>query len=119
MVSGMGAKPGTEIPVPEVDFRATVIDDQDISTRCTNVSWEGETFFRAMRGKGIVTISFEKVNKAARVAETGKGKIDFQITLRDGQVVAVTFDAEARFFGTTGFGTYRISAKNIKEIIFE
>jgi hypothetical protein len=119
LLSGMGMRPGMEVPEPEIDFRATAIDDQDISTKCTKVSWEGETFFRATRGKAIITIAFEKVKKVARVGEVKDDEADFQITLRDGHVVAVTFDSEQRFFGTTEFGTYRIPAKYLKEIVFE
>jgi hypothetical protein len=118
-VMGMGGKPGTEIPVPDIDFSATVADDQDITTRCTKVSWEGETYFKAMRGKGVITISFEKVKKVVRVGSAGEGKTDFQVTLRDGQVVAVSLYSDERFFGTTSFGSYRITARNIKEIVFE
>ena len=119
LLSGLGARPGMEVPVPDIDFRATVIDDQDIATKCEKVSWEGRTFFKGQRGKAIITIAFEKVAKAVRVGEVRDGKTDFQITLRDGHVVAVTFDADERFLGTTEFGTYRIPAKYIKEIVFE
>lgn len=119
LLLGMGGKPGTQIPVPELEFNATVIDDLDISTNCTKVSWEGETFFKATRGKGTVTISFERVSKVTRVGEAKDGKMDFQVTLRDGQTVAVTLNSEERFFGTTSFGTYRILARHIKEIVFE
>ncbi len=118
-LTAMGTRPGTEVPVPEVNFKATVIDDQDISTKCENVSWEGRTYFTGMRGKGVVTIPFEKVKKITVVGERGDGRVDFQVMLRNGDIVAVTFDDEERFFGTTDFGTYRILAKNIKEIIFE
>ena len=117
--SGMAGTPATDVPVPAVNFRATVIDDQDIATKCANVSWEGKTFFRAERGRGVITIPFEKVKKVTRVADAGGGGVDAQVVLKSGETVAVTFDGEARFFGQTTFGTYRISAKNIKEIFFE
>ncbi len=119
VLSAMAPRPGTEVPVPEVNFKATVVDDQDISTKCENVSWEGRTYFTGTRGKGIVTIPFEKVKKVTVVGRRGDGRVDFQVMLRSGDIVAVTFDEEARLFGTTDFGTYRILAKNIKEIVFE
>ncbi len=119
LFTGMGGRPGVEVPIPEVDFHATIIDDQDIATKCTNISWDGETFFTGMRGKGRVTIPFERVKKVVSVGEGYGGKKDFQIILKDGEMVAVTFDSDARLTGTTTFGTYRIFAKNIKEIIFE
>ena len=116
---GMGRGPGPEVPTPDIDFRATVTDDQDISTKVNHASWEGDTYFSGLRGKGTVTISFEKIKKVSSTGSYSETKKDFQITLMNGDVVAVSLDEDARFMGTTGFGTYRIPAKNIKEIVFE
>ncbi len=119
LLVGMGQAPGPEVPIPEINFRATVRDDQDITTKVSNASWGGNIYFRGMRGKGTVTISFEKVKKVAAVG-TGMGDmIDFQITLKNGDVVAVSFDNEDTFIGATNFGSYRIVAKNIKDITFD
>jgi hypothetical protein len=118
-LAGMAKAPGPDVPSPDIDFRATVRDDQEISTKVAKATWDGNTYFTGSRGKGAVTISFEKVKKAASMGSAGPNKTDFQITLRTGDVFAVTFDNDARFMGATSFGTYRILAKNIKEIVFE
>lgn len=117
--SGMGKTPESEIPKPDINFAATVIDDQAISTKCSFVSWEGHLFFAGTRGKGFISIPFEKVKRVVFVGEASDGKKDSQVTLRSGEVVAVIFEEESRFYGQTTFGTYKIAAKNIKEIIFE
>ena len=117
--AGMGKALESEIPKPEIDFAATVVDDQGISTKCRFANWEGQLFFTGTRGKGTVSIPFEKVKKVVFIGESISGKKDAQVTLRSGEVVAGTFDDESRFYGTTTFGTYKITAKNIKEIIFE
>jgi len=116
---GMGKSTESEIPKPAIDFATTVVDDQGISTKCSFSNWEGQLFFIGTRGKGSVSIAFEKVKKVVFIGESSGGKKDAQVTLRSGEVVAVTFDDDSRFYGTTTFGTYKISAKNIKEIIFE
>jgi hypothetical protein len=119
MLVGMGSGPGAEVPTVEIDFKATVLDDQDISTKMHQASWEGNIFFTGLRGKGVVTISFAKVRKVVSVGlSTGTMK-DFQVTLKNGDVVAVSFDVDSRFQGVTDFGTYRVIARNIKEITFE
>lgn len=119
MLVGMGSGPGAEVPSVEIDFKATIIDDQDISTKMQQASWEGNIFFTGLRGKGVVTISFAKVRKVVSVGlSTGTMK-DFQVTLKNGDVVAVSFDVDSRFQGVTDFGTYRVIARNIKEITFE
>lgn len=119
MLVGMGKAPGPEIPIPEIDFKATVRDDQDIATKVNHASWEGNIFFSGLRGKGTVTISFEKVKKVTSMGSGNGNKSDFQIALKSGDVVAVTFENDAKFMGSTNFGTYRVLAKNIKEITFE
>jgi hypothetical protein len=119
LLVGMGKAPGPDVPMPEIDFRATVRDDQDIATKVAHASWEGNTYFTGTRGKGTVTISFERVKKVTSMGTGQNNKSDFQITLKNGEVVAVTFDNDAKFLGTTSFGTYRLVAKNIREIIFE
>ncbi len=118
-LTGMGQPPQSEIPKPEMKFNATVIDDQGISTRLQEVSWEGKVYLMGTRGKGIVTIPFEKIRKVVFIGEAKSSKKDAQITLKNSEVVAVTFDDENRFYGMTSFGNYRILARNIKEIIFE
>ncbi len=119
MLVGMGKAPGPEVPIPDINFKATVRDDQDITTKVSNTTWAGSTYFSGLRGKGTVTISFEKVKKVTAVGTGAGNRSDFQITLKNGDVVAVSFDNDDSFLGTTNFGTYRILAKNIKEITFE
>ena len=69
LLAAMGGTPDSEVPVPKVDFRITITDDQDIVTKCSNASWEGETFFKAERGKGVVTVPFEKIKKIVSLTD--------------------------------------------------
>jgi hypothetical protein len=119
LLTGMSKPPGPEVPVPEIDFKATVRDDQDITTKISRASWNGEIFFTGSRGKGSITISFEKVKKVTATGSGGENKTDFQVTLKSGDVVAVSFNNDDKLLGTTNFGTYRILAKNLKEVVFE
>ncbi|MFQ5328421.1 MAG: hypothetical protein ACE5D4_00335 [Thermodesulfobacteriota bacterium] len=119
LLTGMSQPPQGRIPTPEIDFAATFIDDQDISTKCREVSWEGKTFLTGMRGKGSVAIPFEKVKRVLFIGDVREGRRDAQVTLRDGEVVAVTFDSESRVYGMTSYGSYQITVKNLKEILFE
>lgn len=118
-VTGMAQRPSHEVPVPDRNFVVSVTDDQGITTRCTLVTWDSALYLLGTRGKGIVTIPFEKVSKAVFAGERAKDRIDFQITLKNAEVVAVSLDAESLLQGTTDFGSYRIKARNIKEIRFE
>ncbi len=118
LLTAMGGLPAREMPVPELDFRVTIIDNYDVSTKCTNASFEGDTFFEGKRGSGIVTIPFEKISKAKLISKANENEVSFQITLKSGDVIAIKVDADARLFGKTSFGTFKIFAKNIKEVVF-
>lgn len=115
----MGKGPGPDVPVPEVSYNATVRDDQDITTKIVNASWEGNIFFIGSRGKGTVTVTFEKIKKVVATGSGTNNKSDFQVTMKSGDVVAISLENDQRFMGTTTYGTYRILAKNIKEITFD
>ena len=116
---GMGKGPSPDVPVPEVSHNATVRDDQDITTKVIGASWEGNIFFIGSRGKGTVTVAFEKIKKVVATGSGTNNKSDFQVTMKSGDVVAISLDNDQRFMGTTNYGTYRILAKNIKEITFD
>ena len=119
-LAAMAKAPGTEVPTPAIDFKATVRDDQDVQTKVHHASLDGNTFFTGTRGKGIVTIAFEKVKKVIIVPSSNDGRnSDFTVTLKTGEAVTISINNDTRFFGSTSFGTYRIAAKNIKEIVFE
>ncbi|MFQ5442371.1 MAG: hypothetical protein ACE5EB_06575 [Thermodesulfobacteriota bacterium] len=119
LLTGMGKAPGPEVPIPDINFNATVTDDQGISTKVTSSTWDGLTYFSGLRGKGTVTIGFEKTKKLTSTGSGNGRQKDFQITLKNGDVVAISFDEEAEFAGATSFGTYRIQARNIKEVVFK
>lgn len=118
-ITGLGAPPGQDIPKPEVEFRAIVVDDQGVETRCIGVAWEGEIFFKGTLGSAVVTIPFEKVRGIEGVGEGTGGKVSFLVTLMDDKEVLVSFDEDDSFTGTTEFGTFSIPARNIKEIAFK
>ncbi len=118
-LTGMGMGPDGEVPTPESSFSGLVTDDQGITTRCDNISWEGEVYFKGRRGRALITVPFEKVKKVVFVATSSEGMVDFRVTLETGETVAITFDEDARLFGTTSFGTYKIFARDIKEIVFD
>ncbi|MCK4739369.1 MAG: hypothetical protein KAT46_05415 [Deltaproteobacteria bacterium] len=118
-LTGMGGR-SSSLPEPDVNFHATLTDDQGVRTKCTKVSWEGATFISAKRGSAMVTIPFEKVRKFVYIIEgENHNEMEFRVTLRQGEVVAVTVDASTRLFGQTSFGNYRIPLRNVREVIFD
>lgn len=118
-LTSMSMPPDGKLPEPELNFTATITDLQNVSTKCTKVSYDGKTFLTGTRGDASIAVPFEKIRK---VVSMGMGKDDelfhFQITLKDGNVVGVAFKGESRIYGKATFGNYSLEMKHLKEITF-
>ncbi len=117
--TGLSANPLQDIPKPKISFSATVIDDQDVSTNIKNITWDGRLYFIGKRGRATVTIPFEKVKKVEFLNSAQSGYMNAKVSLREGNGVGLSFDENTTLYGATPFGTYRITVKNIKEIVFK
>jgi ribosome maturation factor RimP len=115
-MGGLGGTPSGKIPTPEKDFSATLIDKQDVVTKCKQVSRDGDVFFLGKKGRGTVTIPFEKVKTAE--FGNGKGVVTAVIKLIDGQTIEIEVDKSQRFYGNVNFGTFQIEVSDLKKIIF-
>src|SRR3972149_6110056 len=115
MLTGMGKGPGPDVPVPEIDFKATVRDDQDITTKVSNTSWEGNIFFIGTRGKGTVTVSFAKITKITATGTGSNNKNDFQVTTKNGDVVAISRENAQGSCSTSNVWTWTRRKNNTKE----
>ena len=115
---GMGSLfrgPSEKIPIPEKKFTATFIDQRDIITECTEVSLEGGTFFEGKKGKGIYTISFDKIKNI--VFYLKEGKLWGFIKLNDGKTVELVLKKDNKAYGRTIYGTFQIELSNLKKVI--
>ncbi|MDH4227229.1 MAG: hypothetical protein OEV59_05700 [Deltaproteobacteria bacterium] len=119
LLTAMSRVTDDTIPLPEMNFTGSVIDETDVSTSCTSMSFEGETFFKGFRGSGVVYVPFEKIKKVVRVGRPGKNSTEFRILLKSGETIAVSLNNDSRLYGVASFGTFKILASNIKEINFD
>jgi hypothetical protein len=115
-MGGLGGTPVNKIPTPERDFSATLIDKQDVVTKCKQVSREGDVFFLGKKGRGTVTIPFEKIKITE--FESKKGVVTAVIKLIDGQTIEIEMDKSQRFYGMANFGTFEIEVSDLKKVIF-
>lgn len=117
-MGGLGGTPANKIPTPEKDFSATIIDKQDVVTKCKQVSREGDVFFLGKKGMRMrtVTIPFKKVKIAE--FESRKGVVTAVLKLIDGQTIEIEMDKSQRFYGVANFGTFQIEVTDLKKVIF-
>ncbi|MDO9528672.1 MAG: hypothetical protein Q7J27_05880 [Syntrophales bacterium] len=114
MGSMFGESPG-KIPEPEKKFTATFIDQMDITALCTEVSIEGETILEGTHGKGVYTVSFDKIENV--IFYLKNGELTGKTILRDGSTVSLVLKKDSMAYGRTKYGTFNIKLSDLKKII--
>lgn len=118
LLMGMGSlfgRPPGKIPEPEKKFTATFIDQMDITVRCTEVSIEGETILEGTHGKGLYTVSFDKINNI--VFYLKNGDLIGTAKLKDGSNVNLVLKKDIMAYGRTKYGTFQIKLSDLKKVI--
>jgi hypothetical protein len=114
---------GSNIPLPQENFTATVADRSGQSLEARRFNWEGKVQFRAQLGNATVSLPFSKI-KSVKIAggEGDKGNVALikaAVTLRSGDTVEVLLDRGSKCYGETKFGNYEIFLKDVASIEFQ
>ena len=112
-----GTAPSNQLPLPEKNFTAKVVDREGIQTPLTQFSQEGKIFLTAKRGNGTITIPFEKISQV-QFLRTEANETQAKVTLRGQESIEVKLDSRAKFYGQAEFGTFQIDGKDLKSISF-
>ncbi len=115
MGSLSGGASSEKIPSPERKFTAIFIDQMDMMAECTEASVEGETFLEGNKGKGVYTISFDKIRNVVFCLKGGK--LSGSVELNDGGRTDLILKKDSRAYGKTKYGTFQIKLSNLKKMI--
>ena len=114
-MGSMGEPASVKMPEPDQNFRATVVDQDDISMELSKFSYDGKTYITGKRGKAELSIDFEKIRSILFVEKEGRTLA--RVTLDDHQTIELTLEQDAPCFGTSSFADVRIAASDIKKVI--
>lgn len=116
---GMFGQPAAREEVPETDKRFDVIlEDLDGTVvRVTHVSYDGELYLPVFRGKGLITIPFEKIHKIEMGQKQGSRR-QAKVTFNDGSSETFWVEENVLIIGKVPYGTYQIQAKDIRTLEF-
>ncbi len=119
LLMGMGelGSPAGKVPTPEKNFRVRVTDREGVQTSLTEFSAEGKVFLAGKRGDATVTIPFEKISQVQFEPQEGN-RLDAKVSLRGQETVTINLDKQTKFYAKTDFGTFQISAKDVKSLAF-
>lgn len=116
-MGGLGGAPEGTIPETEEDIRARVTDRQGMSTDLRRFSMDGKTFLSGSRGSATVTIPFARIDHID-FGESAGNAVPAQVQLAGGERLPLRIDRRAVFYGSTGYGSYQVRARDLRRIDF-
>lgn len=115
LAMGFGGSEGpTHIPQPDADYRVLLTDISNNQVELTLFSISGQNFVMGALGKGEAAVPFNKI-KAVEFFQKGE-TLWANLTLKDGETVAMSVKPELKATGKTDFGNYRIPLAEVKAL---
>ncbi|MEK6726859.1 MAG: hypothetical protein AABY54_09995 [Deltaproteobacteria bacterium] len=119
LLMGMGMNGGNvkhNIPVPDKNFTATIVDSQGVTTKVTQITFDGKTYLTGHKGNTTVTVPFDKISsvQVGKLAEDKKASAF--ITLKAGGTLNITVEGNLPCYGSADFGNVQVEFKDIRKV---
>ena len=120
LLLAMGGKGGGFERAPRVDknYAVTVTDLSGNAISGEKFSWEGRTHFAGNLGMASINIPFDRIQEIT-FGEKAEKKIKAVARLRDGSEARIEIDADSRCFGEAAFGSFMLTADEIRSVSFK
>ncbi len=110
---------GREEGLPARDFSATFTDADGAKLAVTRVTSGGDASLEGELGRGRLRVPFDNIARITfQPAENDRERVRAEVTLREGEPVALTLRSSTTFYGRTPAGAYQIRARDLKSVEF-
>lgn len=116
-MGSLGGHPEGTVPKTDARIQANLKDLDGITTNLNQFSMNGKTFLDALRGHGQLTIPFQQIDTIT-FSEVREKELKVDVKLKSGNVLTLAILSDARFYGSTGYGSFQIKAKDVYSIDF-
>jgi hypothetical protein len=113
-MGNMGEMGVIDIPEPEKNYAATLVDQTDVSMDLEKFSFEGQTYFIGKLGRAEISIDFDKIDSVLFILQDNHVKA--KVNLKDGKALEVLADKGKNCYGISSFANVRIEVQDIKKI---
>jgi hypothetical protein len=115
-----GGRSGSFERAPRVDknFAVIITDNSGNKIEGEKFSWEGRIHFSGYMGLAEVVVPFDRI-KDATFGEKKERKVKVTLRLKDGSETAFDMDADSRCYGEAGFGSFMLTASEIRTAAFK
>lgn len=114
---GMGSVDDSQklkLPEPDVNYEATIVDQDDVSLKLNKFSIDGRTYLMGQLGRADMSIDFNRIARMAFFIKNDDLKA--QLTLKDGSRVVLTVQKDKSCYGQSAIAEVRITLKDVKTI---
>lgn len=115
-MGNMGEGGVIDIPEPEKNYTAALVDQSDVSMDLEKFSFEGRTYFIGKLGRAEISIDFDKINSVLFILQDDHVKVKVKVNLKDGKALEIMVDKDKNCYGISSFGNVRIEVQDIKKI---
>jgi hypothetical protein len=113
-MGNMGERGVIDIPEPEKNYTATLVDQADVSMDLEKFSFEGRTYFIGKLGRAEISIDFDKIDSVLFILQDDHVKV--KANLKDGKALEILVDKGKNCYGISSFGNVRIEVQDIKKV---
>lgn len=120
MLTGMGdlgGVPAGTVPKTDENIKTQIVDRSGVSTGLSSFSMDGQIFLDGRRGDGRMNVFFRDLREISFGKVSGE-EVPVELLLKSGSRLQLTVRKRALFYGDTGYGAYRIPARDVSRIVF-
>jgi len=103
-----------EIPVPDREVTAIIVDLEGITLNLSQFSINGQTVLSGKLGAGKAAVLFSQIKTVTLVSEAKV--LRARVDLTDNQTVNLILERGLTAYGRTRFGTYQVQLDQLKKI---
>lgn len=113
----LGGVPAGTIPKTEENIKAQIVDRSGVMTEVQGFSMDGQVFLDGRRGDGQMSVFFRDLQEISFGKVRGE-EVPVELLLKTGSRLQLDVRKRILFYGDTGFGAYRIPARDVSRIVF-
>lgn len=112
----LGGVPAGNVPETDENIKVQVVDRSGVSTDLSSFSMDGQTFLDGRRGDGQMNVFFRDLREISFGKVSGD-EVSVELLLKSGSRLQLNVRKRTLFYGDTGYGAYRIPARDVSRIV--
>jgi len=113
-MGSMGDGQIVAVPEPEQNYKATLVDQADVSMELEKFSCAGQTYLSGSLGKSELSIDFKKIRSIFFLLDDRE--LHANVSLKDGRQTVIVVDKTQPCYGVSSFADVKIEMRDIKTI---